>query len=350
MATNGFLTWADAAGSNVVSDAVYAANNARQLGFTTGRAPSNIFNKAQLQSSVAASVWGQFTADFSGIDCLDSTPLDTLKLNFRMALAAAQSGAYFGIDTSNTANLVNITLVPAPAAVSFANFQYLWIKVANTNTGGVRVQENLFAQRDWLRNDGTPLQAGDLVSGRIYTVVNENGAFKLVGFTKSQITALAGSSDAITLISQQLQNNVKTTTFGNAVPTNLSNGASTAVVFADASTADFSNNGAGSFVCQTPGAYLINVNMSIGTTISQSGSNDVFSRILINGSSSGFNKSPYYGIGASNYFQFVSTDLQAGLVRLTAGTVIQFAAGVTVPAGFVSAAAQGHVASFTKMF
>ncbi|WP_200906154.1 hypothetical protein, partial [Komagataeibacter europaeus] len=97
MATNGFLTFAGASGSNVVTDLVYAASNARQAGVTKGTAASNLANKAWLQSSVAASALMQFAVDQSGNDCLDSTPLATLEQNLRIAIAASQASAYYGL-------------------------------------------------------------------------------------------------------------------------------------------------------------------------------------------------------------------------------------------------------------
>lgn len=161
----------------------------------------------------------------------------------------------------------------------------------------------------------------------------------------------SSSQNWVKVISQpQLIAGIKTTTFQNATATPLSNGAATTVVFADPSTVDFQNNGAGTFTCLTAGAYQINFNLSIGVSFNQSGSNDVFARILFNGASVGFNKSPFFGNVSGNYFGFVTTYLQANLAVIAAGTQIQFAAGVTVPTGFVSAAAQNHVATFTRMF
>lgn len=224
--------------------------------------------------------------------------------------------------------------------------------VATPNTTGVTLAligigtASGTVQAPLLRRDGLALQAGDLPTNQQFEVRWDGSAFRMVGGVASD----AASTSAVTLISQALQSNIKTTVFSNATTTNLTNGAATAVVFADNSTPGITNNGAGTFTCYAPGAYLINFNTSIGTVLSSGGSNDVFARILINGVSTGFNKSPYYAPGAATFFQFVSVNLQSAVVRLGTNDTIQMAAGVTVPSGFSSAYSQGHVASFTRLF
>jgi hypothetical protein len=209
MAKNGFLTYADSTDANVASDLVYQGSNARQLGVTIGVADPTIANKAWLQSSVSASALMQFVTDWSGQDCLDSTPVATLEANIEMAIAAAQSGAYYAIDTSGTANVINIALDPEPTQIVFNQFQHLWVKVANTNSVGVKLQENAFSQRDVLRNDGTALKAGDLVAGIIYGMVNDGTSFRLSGLAVSQIissgsVAVAQSPVGKALLSQKV--------------------------------------------------------------------------------------------------------------------------------------------------
>jgi hypothetical protein len=209
MAKNGFLTFADAADANVSSDLVYQAANERQLGFVIGVADPDLANKAWLQSSVSAAALMQFTVDYSGQDCLDSTPVATLEANIQMAIAAAQSGAYYALDTSGTANVVNITLNPLPTQVVFNKFQHLWVKIANTNSAAVKLQENVFGQRDLLRNDGTALQPGDLIAGVIYGMVNDGTSFRLSGLAVSQIissgsVAVAQSPVGKALVSQKV--------------------------------------------------------------------------------------------------------------------------------------------------
>lgn len=186
MPTNGFLPFAAAAGSNVITDAQYASNGARQLGFTTGRAPSAVFNKAQLQASMASSALMQFAADWSGQDALDSLPVVALEANFRMALAAALSGAYVATDASGTANLVTITLTPAPVTLGTLQIP-IYVRVANTNTGPVQVQANSFPSRVLLRNDGLAVKAGDVIAGVFYAMVNDGVAFRLTEPAASQL-------------------------------------------------------------------------------------------------------------------------------------------------------------------
>jgi hypothetical protein len=243
-----------------------------------------------------------------------------------------------------------ITIAPQPAYITLLEGMRFRIKLpgsGSNTTADVLLTISGLQPIAVLKRDGTKPAIGDLTGGAVVEFeIDAAGKARLV----SAVASDAASTSAVTLISQALQSNIKTTVFSNATTTNLTNGAATAVVFADNSKPEITNNGAGTFTCYAPGAYLINFNTSIGTVLSSGGSNDVFARILINGVSTGFNKSPYYAPGAATFFQFVSVNLQSAVVRLGTGDTIQMAAGVTVPSGFSSAYSQGHVASFTRLF
>ena len=199
-----------------------------------------------------------------------------------------------------------------------------------------------------LRKDGTAPAVGDVPVGW-QEVFCDGTAIRFASVAKSDYSLIINAT-TINQISAALESNIKTTVFSAAQNTNMSNGAATSLVFTDASTADFTNNGAGVFTCQTPGAYNISISSTISTNLSQSGSNDVFVRIYVNGQSAAFNKSPYYAAGAATYDEYVLANLTAGILRLNVGDQIVFGGGVTVPSGFNSAVAKGFVAVFTRLF
>lgn len=84
---NDFLTFACQAGSNVVSQAAYAALNAQQTGFQAGLAPSAQCNKVWRQGSIMASVLAQFITQQSGQAAIDDGTTATLLANLTHAVA-----------------------------------------------------------------------------------------------------------------------------------------------------------------------------------------------------------------------------------------------------------------------
>ncbi|EPJ5863793.1 hypothetical protein JRA82_004652 [Raoultella ornithinolytica] len=90
MAENNFKPFAIAAGANVATQAEWEALIALATGFTAGIARSGQINKALRQSTVIASILGQFIADKTGLDVLDDG--DTSKLLNQLILALNASG------------------------------------------------------------------------------------------------------------------------------------------------------------------------------------------------------------------------------------------------------------------
>jgi len=99
MATNDFLPFAGGAGSNVLTQAAYAALAARTAGFSAGVAKSAELNKVWRQSSIMAAVLAQLIADNTGADVIDdgttATILDGLK--------SATAGRLIGVRVFSTA-------------------------------------------------------------------------------------------------------------------------------------------------------------------------------------------------------------------------------------------------------
>jgi hypothetical protein len=88
VATNDFLVFAGAGGSNVITQAQYLALLAETTGFQSGIASSAQANKVWRQSSIMSSMIGQFIADKSGNNATDDGTTATLEANFIAALQA----------------------------------------------------------------------------------------------------------------------------------------------------------------------------------------------------------------------------------------------------------------------
>lgn len=90
---NDFLPFAAGAGSNVLTQAQYAALAAVSTGFAAGTASSAAANKAWRQSSLIASVIAQFIVAQSGQPAIDDGTTATLLANFELALQAVSAAA-----------------------------------------------------------------------------------------------------------------------------------------------------------------------------------------------------------------------------------------------------------------
>ncbi|HGM4958859.1 TPA: hypothetical protein ACKPZ6_002399 [Serratia liquefaciens] len=87
MAKNDFKPFAIGEFSNVISQQDYEALPAVGAGFNAGIARSEQLNKVWRQSSVMASVLGNFIAEQSGDDVLDNGNLDNLKISLETAIS-----------------------------------------------------------------------------------------------------------------------------------------------------------------------------------------------------------------------------------------------------------------------
>jgi hypothetical protein len=187
MANNNFLTFASAAGALVESDAAYASDAARLLGFQNGVADPAHVNKVWRQGAAGSSVIGQVVADHAGVDANDDGDIQALKANFRAGVAAMLASAAFGQDTSSTANVIQVALSPAPPTLS--SFRSLFVRVANTNTGPVTIALNALGSKTATRHDGTPLQAKDLPAGQVAHFIYDStlGQWVLAGAAASEV-------------------------------------------------------------------------------------------------------------------------------------------------------------------
>lgn len=92
MAVNNFLPFAGGAGSNVLTQAEYAALAARTAGFSAGVAKSAELNKVWRQASIMAAVIGQLINDSTGQDAIDDGTTTTLLANLKASIKSQSLG------------------------------------------------------------------------------------------------------------------------------------------------------------------------------------------------------------------------------------------------------------------
>jgi hypothetical protein len=193
MATNSYLPFAIAAGANVWSDAAYNGSQQQQTGQQKGIVPSGMMNKAWRQGTIGTAVLGQIVVDHGLIDAPDDGNFSGLKANVRMALAAMLAGVAFGVDQSSTANVVAVTLDPAPP--SLTTFREIIVRIANTNTGAVALSLNNLGTKGVVKKGGAALLAGDLPASQFARLFYDAtaGQWVVAGFAASDVLALAQS-------------------------------------------------------------------------------------------------------------------------------------------------------------
>lgn len=218
MPNNGFLPFATGAGANVLTDQGYAASPEIAQGVQDGVADPQAANKAWRQSSVMASAIGQFIADFAQVDTADSQAVAVIEANFRVALAAALDGARYGIDTSSTANLLVATLTPSPPTLN--SFTAIYVKVANTNTGPTLLNLNNLGSKSVVLPDGTQLSGGEMIQGRIYSLLFDGVRFQLQNAFQNLTTVINNTYAKGSLIARRVFSTPGTQTYTPTAGTN----------------------------------------------------------------------------------------------------------------------------------
>lgn len=85
---NDFLVFAGASGSNVLTQAAYAAAAATATGYVTGTASSAAVNKTLRQTSIISAMIAQFICDNAAQPAIDDGTTATLETNFEAAILA----------------------------------------------------------------------------------------------------------------------------------------------------------------------------------------------------------------------------------------------------------------------
>jgi hypothetical protein len=88
-------------------------------------------------------------------------------------------------DTSATVNQIVAPYLPAITTISEGKF--IAVKVKNTNTGPVTIAVNALAPLPICRDDGSPLQGGDILALETILIENHNTYYQCVGLVRSQV-------------------------------------------------------------------------------------------------------------------------------------------------------------------
>jgi microcystin-dependent protein len=98
---------------------------------------------------------------------------------------------------TNTANAYSLTYDVPPAAYEKGEFFSFFINA--TNTGAATININGLGSRDLIQNDGTPLKAGDLVSGSPQTATYDGSKFRLLAPTANPTLGTVNVTTALTV-------------------------------------------------------------------------------------------------------------------------------------------------------
>jgi len=159
---NQFLPFGTSTGANVLAQSAYAALASRLTGFVAGTAYSEQFNKALRQGTAMASALGAFTSARGPRDARDDGDIGALADSFAAAVAQFQDAAKFANDTGVINNYV-ANLDPAPGA--YYEGMTVCLVPQSSNTDAAYLSVNGLGNREIRRNNGTPIQSGDLPQG-----------------------------------------------------------------------------------------------------------------------------------------------------------------------------------------
>jgi len=159
---NEFLPFGTSTGANVTSQSAWSALASRQTGFQRGTAYSEQFNKALRQGTAMASAIGVYIATRGPRDARDDGDIGSLADALAAANAQFQDTAKFANDTGVINNYV-ASLSPAPSA--YYEGMTVCLVPQSSNTDAAFLSVNGLGNREIRRNNGTPLQSGDLPQG-----------------------------------------------------------------------------------------------------------------------------------------------------------------------------------------
>ena len=189
---NQFFPFATAPGANVLTPSTWSAAVGRQTGAVAGLAKSVEANTAWRQSTVMASMLGDFIAQ-RGYDALDDGDLPTLRANFEAALGAQfnPSVVHYVVDGSTTANTLILNNI-APAVTQIANGMVFVIVPAITNTTAVNAvvtQQNGTVNVPVIMRGGAAMKSGDLVAGRPFIAIFYAGSLRVQALVDSELVS-----------------------------------------------------------------------------------------------------------------------------------------------------------------
>lgn len=191
MATNELKPFATDPAAVVYTPAEYAALTKRITGYVDGIVLDKEFNTPHRQSSFAAAMIGQFTADYSGANVLDDGNVAVFEANFADAIKKSvqsllQNGfLHYAVDTDAAANSITFASATPPFTTLSAGLTLL-VKVLTANTSAVSiVLPNALGTVPVINPDGTALSAGQLKNGGFALVSYDGASFQLLASTSA---------------------------------------------------------------------------------------------------------------------------------------------------------------------
>lgn len=191
--TNQIMPFATGAQARVLSPDAYAALAARVNGFVAGPADETQLNTVWRQTSFVAAMVAQFTADRAAVDVLDNGDITTFENNFAQAVAAVAAGQvpslpsssywHTGIDVSGSTQSLIADVVPSIASYAVGNVYAL--RTAHSATGATTANLDGIGVRNVVRADGSPIQAGDWISGEVIFLADDGANLRLYGAKSS---------------------------------------------------------------------------------------------------------------------------------------------------------------------
>lgn len=230
MATNDFLPFGLAIGSNVMPQASYATMAQRTSGFTSGVAQSSQLNKVWRQSAFIAAMVAQFTADRSGKDVLDDGNIATAEASLVAAIAQVAGTVVTGgnFATVPALNAVNSTLTSALSAESTSRAAQDSTEATARNAGDVAEANTRFIQDNNIQTASIARDTAITNSLANYALLSGfNNLSQMPGFQKlpsglifQWLTAKAASGISFTLLPLTFPNFSLglVSSYGSAIP------------------------------------------------------------------------------------------------------------------------------------
>lgn len=179
---NQILPFATGAAANVLSPTAYAALTALQQGFQNGILLPEDLNTVLRQSSFAAAMIAQFTADYGPSAVNDDGNLENFEANF----VAALHELFIGIpDVTDVGAANTIVINPEPVATAYAVPMTYFIKVFAPNAligqnGATTINVNGLGPKPLKYPSGLQLNAGDLATGGKILVSYDGVQFQML--------------------------------------------------------------------------------------------------------------------------------------------------------------------------
>ena len=164
MAQNDFLVFANSSGADVEAQSSWVTDPVVANGMVTGQASSSKCNKSWRQGSVGSAVIASYITTILNSDVIDDGTTGTILSN--LAQAIRLNG--WAIDTSSIANVMTVTLDPAPIALT--DGMIIAVKVGFSNTTSSSLQVNSFSSYPVVTSAGA-LNGGELLAGKVYQFI-----------------------------------------------------------------------------------------------------------------------------------------------------------------------------------